>query len=65
MFLKEKENSNLDPYPIPKEVWYLVDHLYRHGLKEEHLFDQPGLQHEFIQIRNWLDYGLPDGLRIP
>lgn len=67
LFLKENNNSNLssDPYPVPKEVWYLVDHLYRHGLKEEHLFEQSGLRFEFIQIRNWLDNGTPDSLRIP
>lgn len=53
----------MDPYPVPKEVWYLVDHLYRHGLKQEHLFEQSGLRSEFIQIRNWLDNGTPDALR--
>jgi len=52
-----------DPYPVPKEVWYLVDHLYRHGLKQEHLFEQSGLRSEFVQIRNWLDNGTPDALR--
>lgn len=45
-------------------MWYLVDHLYRHGLKQEHLFEQSGLRSEFIQIRNWLDNGTPDALRI-
>jgi phosphatidylinositol-bisphosphatase len=66
IFLKENNKSNLisDPYPVPKEVWYLVDHLYRHGLKQEHLFEQSGLRVEFIQIRNWLDNGTPDALRI-
>lgn len=52
-----------DPYPVPKEVWYLVDHLYRHGLKQEHLFEHSGLRSEFVQIRNWLDNGTPDALR--
>lgn len=45
-------------------MWYLVDHLYRHGLKQEHLFEQSGLRSEFIQIRNWLDNGTPDALRM-
>lgn len=65
LFFKEnnKNNLTLDPYPVPKEVWYLVDHLYRHGLKQEHLFEQSGLRSEFIQIRNWLDNGTPDSLR--
>ncbi|XP_050430300.1 inositol polyphosphate 5-phosphatase OCRL isoform X2 [Adelges cooleyi] len=57
-----KNNLPLDPYPVPKEVWYLVDHLYRHGLKQEHLFEQSGLRSEFIQIRNWLDTGSPDSM---
>ncbi|KAF0754717.1 inositol polyphosphate 5-phosphatase OCRL-1 [Aphis craccivora] len=57
-----KSNFTSDPYPVPKEVWYLVDHLYRHGLKQEHLFEQSGLRSEFIQIRNWLDNGTPDAL---
>ncbi|XP_050533288.1 inositol polyphosphate 5-phosphatase OCRL isoform X2 [Daktulosphaira vitifoliae] len=52
-----KSNLALDPYPVPKEIWYLVDHLYRHGLKQQHLFEQCGLRSEFIQIRNWLDTG--------
>lgn len=63
---KENNKNNLTskPYKVPKEVWYLVDHLYRHGLKQEHLFEQSGLRSEFIQIRNWLDSGTPDALRI-
>ncbi|PNF30047.1 hypothetical protein B7P43_G05343 [Cryptotermes secundus] len=63
--LMELENakevsSTQDPYPIPKEIWFLVDHLYRHGLKQPHLFEQPGLNSELLQIRNWLDNGSPD-----
>ncbi|XP_049792520.1 inositol polyphosphate 5-phosphatase OCRL isoform X1 [Schistocerca nitens] len=54
--------STQDPYPIPKEIWFLVDHLYRHGLKQPHLFEQPGLHSEILQIRNWLDNGSPDPL---
>ncbi|XP_046667170.1 inositol polyphosphate 5-phosphatase OCRL-like isoform X1 [Homalodisca vitripennis] len=54
----ELENCKGDagpPYMVPKEVWYLVDHLYRHALKTQHLFENPGLHNELIQIRNWLD----------
>jgi hypothetical protein len=57
-------SSTQDPYPIPKEIWFLVDHLYRHGLKQPHLFEQPGLNSELLQIRNWLDNGSPDPMRI-
>ncbi|KAK6633561.1 hypothetical protein RUM44_004168 [Polyplax serrata] len=53
--------SGQDPYPIPKEIWFLIDHLYRHGLKQS-LFVQPGLHSEIIQIRNWLDNGSSDPL---
>ncbi|KAL1117910.1 hypothetical protein AAG570_004223 [Ranatra chinensis] len=49
-------------YPVPKEVWYLVDYLYRYGLKEANLFEQSGLHSELIQIRNWLDNGSQDAL---
>ncbi|XP_063218257.1 type II inositol 1,4,5-trisphosphate 5-phosphatase [Bacillus rossius redtenbacheri] len=65
--LMELENtkevsSPQDPYPIPKEVWFLVDHLYRHGLKQPNLFEQPGLHSELVAVRNWLDCGSPDPL---
>nr|CAD7404135.1 unnamed protein product [Timema cristinae] len=57
-------SSSQEPYPIPKEIWFLVDHLYRHGLKQQHLFEQPGLHSELVAIRNWLDCGSPDPMRI-
>ncbi|RZF36514.1 hypothetical protein LSTR_LSTR008849 [Laodelphax striatellus] len=64
--LMELENSKdtpqSQPYAIPKEIWFLVDHLYRYGLKQQHLFEHPGLHHEVIQIRNWLDNGSSDPL---
>lgn len=57
-----KDVGSKQPYPVPKEVWFLVDHLYRHGLKIQHLFEHPGLHSELIQIRNWLDNGSSDPL---
>ncbi|XP_059488840.1 type II inositol 1,4,5-trisphosphate 5-phosphatase isoform X3 [Neocloeon triangulifer] len=48
------------PLPVPKEVWFLVDHLYKLGLEQQHLFEHPGLHTELIQIRNWLDEGSTD-----
>ncbi|XP_075217089.1 oculocerebrorenal syndrome of Lowe [Lycorma delicatula] len=57
-----KEVPHSHPYAIPKEIWFLVDHLYRHGLKQQHLFEHPGLHSELIQIRNWLDNGSSDPL---
>ncbi|KAF4525098.1 hypothetical protein B566_EDAN006320 [Ephemera danica] len=55
--------SGQDPYPVPKEVWFLVDHLYRCGLDQQHLFEHPGLPSELIQIRNWLDEGSSEPMR--
>ncbi|XP_054269652.1 inositol polyphosphate 5-phosphatase OCRL-like [Macrosteles quadrilineatus] len=54
--------SGSPPYMVPKEIWYLVDHLYRHALKTQHLFENPGLHSELIQIRNWLDVSPNDPL---
>lgn len=52
--------SNQSTYSIPKEIWFLVDHIYLHGLKEPNLFEQPGLHSEVLQIRDWLDSGSID-----
>lgn len=59
----QKDNKNKkDPYDIPKEIWLLVDHLYKYALDKEHLFEQPGLHSEIQQIRECLDTGVPDKL---
>ncbi|XP_076827910.1 type II inositol 1,4,5-trisphosphate 5-phosphatase isoform X2 [Brachyhypopomus gauderio] len=47
---------------IPKEIWMMVDHLYRNASKQEDLFQQPGLRSEFEEIRDCLDTGTPDSL---
>ncbi|XP_011549893.3 type II inositol 1,4,5-trisphosphate 5-phosphatase [Plutella xylostella] len=52
--------SNSSTYSIPKEIWFLVDHIYLHGLKEPNLFEQPGLHSEVLLIRDWLDNGSVD-----
>ncbi|KAJ1528351.1 hypothetical protein ONE63_006771 [Megalurothrips usitatus] len=54
--------GGMEPYPIPKEIWFLVDHLYRHGLKKQNLFLLTGLHSELIAIRNWLDNGSSEPL---
>ncbi|KAK7080496.1 hypothetical protein SK128_017628 [Halocaridina rubra] len=56
-----KELSDL-PYAIPKELWYLVDHLHSHALQVEGLFTISGRIKEFIDIRNCLDEGVPNDL---
>ncbi|KAK4295648.1 hypothetical protein Pmani_031812 [Petrolisthes manimaculis] len=52
-----KELSEM-PYAVPKELWYLVDHLHSHGLQVKGLFTHPGLQKEIFEIRTCLDEGV-------
>ncbi|XP_047454117.1 type II inositol 1,4,5-trisphosphate 5-phosphatase isoform X2 [Mugil cephalus] len=55
------ENSE-KPLDIPKELWMMVDHLFRNSIKQEDIFQQPGLRSEFAEIRDCLDTGMPDSL---
>lgn len=57
---RDSTSTNTSVYSIPKEIWFLVDHIYLHGLKEPNLFEQPGLHSEVLQIRDWLDTGSID-----
>lgn len=50
-------------YSIPREIWLLVDHLYRYGLKTRDLFESCALHEEIIRIRDWLDYGSLEPIR--
>ncbi|KAM4795769.1 type II inositol 1,4,5-trisphosphate 5-phosphatase [Rhinophrynus dorsalis] len=50
------------PFEIPKELWMMVDHLYRNASQQEDLFQQPGLRSEFEAIRDCLDTGSPEYL---
>uniref|UniRef100_A0A672Z285 phosphoinositide 5-phosphatase n=1 Tax=Sphaeramia orbicularis TaxID=375764 RepID=A0A672Z285_9TELE len=50
------------PLDIPKELWMMVDHLFRNAIKQEDIFQQPGLRSEFAEIRDCLDTGIPDSL---
>ncbi|KAG9331296.1 hypothetical protein JZ751_019528 [Albula glossodonta] len=50
------------PLDIPKEIWMMVDHLYRNASRQEDLFQQPGLRTEFEEIRDCLDTGMPESL---
>uniref|UniRef100_A0A8D3BKH3 phosphoinositide 5-phosphatase n=1 Tax=Scophthalmus maximus TaxID=52904 RepID=A0A8D3BKH3_SCOMX len=50
------------PLDIPKELWMMVDHLFRIAIKQEDIFQQPGLRSEFAVIRDCLDTGIPDSL---
>ncbi|KAF3692173.1 Type II inositol 1,4,5-trisphosphate 5-phosphatase [Channa argus] len=50
------------PLQIPKELWMMVDHLFRNAIKQEDIFQQPGLRSELGEIRDCLDTGMPDSL---
>lgn len=52
-----KELSEM-PYAVPKELWYLVNHLHSHALQVKGLFVYRGLQKEIIEIRTSLDEGV-------
>uniref|UniRef100_A0A3Q3JER7 phosphoinositide 5-phosphatase n=1 Tax=Monopterus albus TaxID=43700 RepID=A0A3Q3JER7_MONAL len=55
------ENSE-KPLDIPKELWMMVDHLFRNAVKQEDIFQQPGLRSELAEIMDCLDTGIPDSL---
>ncbi|XP_058602090.1 type II inositol 1,4,5-trisphosphate 5-phosphatase isoform X2 [Onychostoma macrolepis] len=59
----EVSNPETDkPQEIPKEIWMMVDHLFRYAKKQEDLFQQPGLRSDFEEIRDCLDTGSLDTL---
>lgn len=64
LFKENNKNVSQDPYSVPKEVWLLVDRLYRHGIKTAGLFETQGLHAEVLAIRDWLDIGSQDPMRI-
>ncbi|XP_051920456.1 type II inositol 1,4,5-trisphosphate 5-phosphatase isoform X1 [Hippocampus zosterae] len=58
----ENAASAEKPLDIPKELWMMVDHLFRNAIKQEDIFQQPGLRSEFAEIRDCLDTGAADSL---
>merc|ERR1712146_533078 len=54
------------PLAIPKELWRIVDALWRNGSLEKDLFILPGVANEVQQIREALDTGaeLPEDISI-
>ncbi|XP_054975944.1 inositol polyphosphate 5-phosphatase OCRL [Sorex araneus] len=69
--LLEKEKSLLHMVPlddgaserplhIPKEIWLLVDHLFKYASQQEDLFQTPGLQDELEDIIDCLDTSIPE-----
>uniref|UniRef100_A0A8C4GSA0 phosphoinositide 5-phosphatase n=1 Tax=Dicentrarchus labrax TaxID=13489 RepID=A0A8C4GSA0_DICLA len=62
MSANENTVNTEKPLDIPKELWMMVDHLFRNAIKQEDIFQQPGLRSEFADIRDCLDTGMPDSL---
>lgn len=60
--INENAANTEKPLDIPKELWMLVDNLFRNAVKQEDIFQQPGLRSEFAEIRDCLDTGMPDSL---
>ncbi|KAM8965530.1 inositol polyphosphate 5-phosphatase OCRL [Sarcophilus harrisii] len=48
------------PLQVPKEIWLLVDHLYKNSCQQEDLFQTPGMQEELQQIIDCLDTSIPE-----
>ncbi|XP_078403180.1 inositol polyphosphate 5-phosphatase OCRL isoform X1 [Cetorhinus maximus] len=47
------------PLQIPKEIWLLVDHLFKNASRQEDLFQIPGTQEELQKIFDCLDTSIP------
>ncbi|XP_075692839.1 LOW QUALITY PROTEIN: inositol polyphosphate 5-phosphatase OCRL [Rhinoderma darwinii] len=63
MMMSEEVDGTTDkPLKIPKEMWLLVDHLYKSACRQEDLFQTPGKQEELQQIIDCLDTSIPDNI---
>ncbi|XP_054164292.1 type II inositol 1,4,5-trisphosphate 5-phosphatase-like [Oppia nitens] len=66
--VKQLELKQHDKWPaiwdIPKELWIIVDQLYKYGMLTKELFQQSGLITEFCQVRKWLDMGYVDKFNV-
>ncbi|XP_069749312.1 inositol polyphosphate 5-phosphatase OCRL isoform X2 [Narcine bancroftii] len=51
--------TDKQPLKIPKEIWLLVDHLFKNASHQEDLFQTPGKQKELQQIFDCLDTSIP------
>ncbi|KAG8552974.1 hypothetical protein GDO81_003195 [Engystomops pustulosus] len=59
--MSEEVDGTTDKTPEdPKEMWLLVDHLYKNACRQEDLFQTPGKQEELQQIIDCLDTSIPD-----
>lgn len=55
-------NPSDKPLEIPKELWLMIDYLYKNAMEQEDLFQQPGIRPHFETIRDYLDSGKTDKL---
>lgn len=65
LFLMEQKKYNdmqIPCWDIPKELWLLIDPLYKYGMLHEDLFQQRGLISDVCKIRDTLDKGWPEKL---
>nr|XP_014341584.1 PREDICTED: inositol polyphosphate 5-phosphatase OCRL-1 [Latimeria chalumnae] len=53
-------DNNKKPLQIPKEIWFLVDHLYKNACRQEDLFQTPSMQEELERIIEILDTSIPE-----
>ncbi|KAM4660224.1 inositol polyphosphate 5-phosphatase OCRL isoform 6-T6 [Amazona ochrocephala] len=56
----DSEEASGTPLQVPKEMWLLVDHLFKHACHQEDLFQTPGMQEELEQIIDCLDTSIPE-----
>lgn len=54
------EGASERPLKVPKEIWLLVDHLFKYACHQEDLFQTPGMQEELQQIIDCLDTSIPE-----
>ncbi|XP_062997947.1 inositol polyphosphate 5-phosphatase OCRL [Elgaria multicarinata webbii] len=60
MVPSDGEDSSERPLHIPKEIWILVDHLFKNACHQEDLFQTPGMQDELQEIIECLDTSIPE-----
>merc|ERR1712146_167211 len=62
----QSTSTSSQPLAIPKELWRIVDALWRNGSLEKDLFILPGIPYEVQEIREALDTGadLPKNISI-
>ncbi|NXN14495.1 OCRL phosphatase, partial [Indicator maculatus] len=56
----DSEEAGETPLQVPKEIWLLVDHLFKNACHQEDLFQTPGMQEELEQIIDCLDTSIPE-----